>query len=250
MKQFESFDGTEIAYLDRGAGPTVVLHHGFAADHHGNWVAPGVVDALLDAGRRVVALDARGHGRSGKPHDPAAYADLAMERDLGALFDHLGLDDVDLVGYSMGAIVSAHFTPTDSRVRTLILGGIGAGVLRTRPSSMVGALADALETDDPASITDPTAKGFRIFAESTGADRLALAAVQRAGAHVEPVPAADISVPTLVLCGEGDVLVGAPQPLADAIAGAEVTVIGGDHLGAVADPGFVPAIVDWVSRGR
>ena len=248
MEHFTSFDGTEIAYLDEGSGPPVVLHHGFAADHHGNWVAPGVVAALVAEGRRVVALDARGHGQSGKPHDPDAYADHAMENDLAGLFDHLGLADVDLVGYSMGAIVSAHFTPTDDRVRSLILGGIGGAVTRGRPRSRSEGLADALTAEDPASVTDPTGRAFRAFADSTGADRHALAAIARSGTHDDPPPLGAISVPTLVLVGSGDTLVGDPRQLAEAVKGAQCTVIGGDHLGAVVDPGFTPAILDFVRR--
>jgi len=67
MDHLNSFDGTPIAYLDAGDGPTVILSHGFAADHRLNWVLPGVVDALVASGRRVLAPDARGHGSSGSP---------------------------------------------------------------------------------------------------------------------------------------------------------------------------------------
>lgn len=250
MEQFRSFDGADIAYIDRGDGPTVVLHHGFASDHEGNWVSSGVVDALLAAGRRVVAFDARAHGRSAKPHDPAAYADNAMERDLRGLFDHLALDDVDLVGYSMGAIVSAHFTPDEPRVRTLVLGGVGAGITVERPRKMVDAMTEGLLADDPSTVTNPVGRAFRAFADSTGADRRALAAIQQAGAHAAPAPVRRIAVPTLVLVGKADALVGDPQALAALIPDAECTIIDGDHLGAVRDPAFAPTIVDWVSRGR
>jgi alpha-beta hydrolase superfamily lysophospholipase len=71
MHRFTSFDGTTIAYdhWEGEAGP-VLLHHGFAADARINWVAPGIVDRLQQAGFEVVALDARGHGRSERSHDP------------------------------------------------------------------------------------------------------------------------------------------------------------------------------------
>ena len=48
----------------------MILLHGFAADTNINWVRSGVLDALVDEGFRAVALDARGHGLSEKPHDP------------------------------------------------------------------------------------------------------------------------------------------------------------------------------------
>ena len=83
--------------------PPVVLHHGFVADANLNWAGPGVVAALVAAGRYVVAApDARGHGASSKPHDPAAYGEGAMARDLGTLFDVIGADAVDLAGYDGG----------------------------------------------------------------------------------------------------------------------------------------------------
>jgi pimeloyl-ACP methyl ester carboxylesterase len=106
MDTFASFDDLDLAYLDEGKGAPVVLLHGFAADHFSNWVATGVVDALVGAGRRVLAPDARGHGASAKPHDPSAYANDAMLRDVQSLMDHAALDHVDVVGYSMGAIVA------------------------------------------------------------------------------------------------------------------------------------------------
>src|SRR5262245_19418932 len=104
MERFTSFDGVGICYQVWGpadAEVPVVLHHGFVADANLNWVGPGVVDALVTAGHRVVAPDARGHGQSDKPHDPACYGETTMARDLQALFDLLDVPAVDLVGYSM-----------------------------------------------------------------------------------------------------------------------------------------------------
>jgi len=89
MSSFASFDGTEITFDDEGSGPLVVLLHGFAANASANWHQPKVTETLVASGRRVVAWDARGHGRSGKPHDPAAYQDGAMLRERGLHEDSL-----------------------------------------------------------------------------------------------------------------------------------------------------------------
>lgn len=109
MKSFSAWDDLEIAYQEWGeastALPPVVLHHGFVANADANFLATGVVDALTAAGRRVIAPDARGHGRSEKPHDPARYGEDRMARDLAGLLDVVGAPQIDLVGYSMGAIV-------------------------------------------------------------------------------------------------------------------------------------------------
>ena len=90
MERFTTDDGLEIAYATWGSidtGVPVVLHHGFAASHQTNWVAAGMVDALTAAGHSVVALDARGHGESDHPHDPALYGESLMS-----------IDVIDLVG--------------------------------------------------------------------------------------------------------------------------------------------------------
>ena len=250
---FKSSDGLRIAYDDEGTDtsrPPVVLHHGFAASGFLNWVAPGVVRALVASGRRVVNIDARGHGRSDKPHEPSFYGETRMAGDISTLIDTLGVDEIDLVGYSMGAIVALIVASQEPRVRRLVVGGIGAGVVErggvdTRALDP-RLLAEAMRADDPATIADPAAKQFRVFAESTGADRLALAA-QVAAVHRQPIALEQISAPTLVLAGRDDQLAVRPQVLASAIRRAQLLVIDGDHLGAVAVPAFAPAIVDFVN---
>jgi len=102
--------------------------HGFAADHHANWVTPGIVNALTGAERQVIATDARGHGRSGKPHDPASYDGDSMVLDAQAVLDHLGVTEVDVVGYSMGAMVAARLVSVDPRARSVVLGGVASNV--------------------------------------------------------------------------------------------------------------------------
>lgn len=254
MKQFTADDGVEIAYDEWGHPtdrPPVVLHHGFVADAQLNWVAPRVVEALVDAGRHVVALDARGHGRSGKPHDPARYGEARMAADLRALLDVLGAAEVDLAGYSMGAVVSLIAATDDSRVRRLVVGGVGAGIVElggvdTRVLDN-DALVAALEADDPASVADPEAAGFRLFADAIGADRRALAA-QAAVVHATPIALERIGAPTLVLAGDDDPLATRPHVLAYAIAGARLERVSGDHLGAVADPRFRALLVAFLDE--
>ena len=174
-----------------------------------------------------------------------------MARDVSTLIDTLGADEVDLVGYSIGAIVSLIVASHELRVGRLIIGGVGAGVVErggvdTRAIS-ADKLAEALRAQDPSTITDSAAKAFRTFADATGPDLVALAA-QASTAHQEQIPLEQISAPTLILVGRDDNLATRPQVLADAIPGAELAVIGGDHLGAVGDPAFAPAIVEFVSR--
>src|SRR4029077_9534148 len=89
----------EIAYLDEGAGDPIVLVHGFASTKEVNWVHPGWVATLTRDGRRVIALDNRGHGVSGKPYVPSAYHSATMADDVRALLDHLKIERADVMGY-------------------------------------------------------------------------------------------------------------------------------------------------------
>lgn len=252
MENFTAGDGVVIAYDTWGTPtdrPPVLLHHGFVADANLNWVAPGVVGALVDSGRHVVALDARGHGRSGKPHDPARYGEQAMARDLRTLVDVIGAPVVDLAGYSMGAVVALIAAADDRRIRRLVVGGVGAGVVElggvdTRVLDTAG-LAAAFEADDPATIADPEAAGFRMFADAIGADRRALAAHARV-VHASPVALDRITAPTLVLAGDADPLAARPEVLARAIPDARLELVTGDHLGAVGDPRFAAGLVEFL----
>src|SRR5688572_12124661 len=180
MPEFDS-KGVSINYIDEGGGAPVVLVHGFASSLQGNWRAPGVVDALVQAGRRVVALDCRGHGRSGKPHDPAAYADNAMAKDVIALMDHLGIAKADLVGYSMGGFISASLlVERPERFTSVALCGVGDAILAGRlPGERSQAIAAAMEGQRVEGAMAETAKGFRAFASASGNDLPALAAMQR-----------------------------------------------------------------------
>jgi pimeloyl-ACP methyl ester carboxylesterase len=249
MQHFSSFDGVPIAYLDEGSGPCALLLHGFAADHHANWVAPGVVEALVTAGHRVLAPDARGHGGSGKPHDPEAYAGDAMVRDARALLDHVGVDTTAVAGYSMGALTSSQLVPVEPRARALVLGGIGGRTSSGRLGAWREEIAAGLVAENPRSITHPAARAFRRFADRTGADRRALAAIQQSR-HGRGISVEEIAVPTLVIVGDRDTLAGDPQELANRIPGAIAKVIKGDHLNAVFDPAFRNSIVDFFAPSR
>ena len=254
MASFRTWDGIEIAYQEWGGEqsglPTVVLHHGFVADADSNWVATGVLEALLEAGRRVVAPDARGHGRSEKPHDPDRYGEERMARDLAALVELIGEPQVDLVGYSMGAVVSLLFASAEDRVRRLAIGGVGSGVVECggvdRRSVSQEAIVAALQAGDPAEIDDPGALLFRQLADALGSDRLALVAharsVYQGGVELER-----ISAPTLVLAGDEDPLADRPEALIEAIPDATLRLLHGNHIGALGDPGFRTAVVDFLA---
>jgi len=247
MSRFASFDGVELSYTDEGEGAPVVLLHGFGADSKTNWGRSGVAEALVAAGRRVVLLDARGHGQSDKPHDVAAYADAAMATDLDRLIEHLGAE-AEVVGYSMGAIVALVASGRDAPIRSVVAGGIGDATLRRLTTNAV-AIAAAMEADDPDSITDASARAFRTFAEATKADRRALAAVQRAGL-VDHLDLAAVQVPVLVIVGDRDTLAGSAQGLASQLSDGRAATVSGDHINAPLDPAFARETVAVLAEQR
>lgn len=258
MAELVAPDGVRLAYDVRGEGPLVVLLHGFASNARINWERPGVVDALVAAGHRVATYDARGHGRSDKPHDPAAYSGGAMVGDARALLDALGADSADsadsadLVGYSMGAQVAAGVAAAEPRVRRLVLGGIGTRLLARRAGEApypADFIADALEAPDPAAVTNPTARAFRNFADATKADRLALAALQRSRGVGGRPDLARITIPVLVVVGEQDTLAGDGGAVADLLPDGRLALVPGDHVSAVTRAEFAAVVVRFLASG-
>jgi len=249
MKRFTSFDGTSLAYEDTGSGPAVLLLHGFGASAQTNWIGSGVQGAILHAGFRAIAPDARGHGRSDKPHDVESYSGDTLSRDVSSLLDELQLSRVAVVAYSMGALTTLAATRRDARITCAALGGIGYGLtdLASTPEGRERreVIARALETDDPSTITVAEARLFRSFIDLTGGDRLALAALQRVP---PPTLTSDvpIEIPLLFVVGESDNLAGDPAPLAARYAKSRILRTPGDHVTAVAQPALREAVVQFL----
>jgi pimeloyl-ACP methyl ester carboxylesterase len=236
MAEFTASDGVTISYDDAGApdGKPVLLVHGFASNRDEGWKRTGWYAAFERRGQRVIAPDMRGHGQSGKPHDPASYAPDRRLADLTELLDHLGVDRADVVGYSMGARLALGLAiHAPERVDNLVVGGIGQRLFT--PSPQDDAMGRAMEADDPAAIAEPMLQSFRHFADEQGEDRLALAAASRAESLTLTTDELFvIRAPTLVVAGSRDELAGDPQGLADHVRGAKaVTIQGCDHFNAI-----------------
>lgn len=248
MTVFDS-DGVEIAYIDEGEGEPLLLIHGFASNVAANWVDPGWVRMLTQSGRRVIAYDNRGHGRSEKLYDPDMYGAPLMAEDGRRLLDHLGIMRADVLGYSMGARIAAFLTLAHpERVRGLILGGLGINMVRGVVGS--GPIAKALETPRIEDVTNDTARSFRAFAEQTKSDLKALAACIRGPREkITPERLATIAVPTLIAVGSNDVIAGSGAELATLIPGAQFLGIPGrDHMRAVGDATFKQGVLDFLTR--
>ena len=250
---FSSFthDGLKIAFFDEGnpAGPPVLLIHGFASTANVNWVHPGWLKTLGDAGYRVVALDNRGHGASDKPRNAEAYRPPVMAEDAVALLDHLGISEANIMGYSMGARISAFLALAHPhRVRSLVFGGLGIGM--TDGVGDWDPIADALLAPALDDVGHERGRMFRAFAEQTKSDRLALAACIRGSRDlVSRRDIARIDAPTLIGVGTKDDIAGSPHELAALMPNAEALDIPNrDHMLAVGDRVFKKAVLEFYER--
>lgn len=247
MPSFRS-DIVDIAYEVTGEGPPVLLIHGFASNARVNWIDTGWVKALTGAGYQTITFDNRGHGESGKLYDPEAYPAPEMAEDARRLLDHLGLSQVRVMGYSMGARIAAFLTLNHpERVSAAVFSGLADNMIR----GVGGAepIAQALEAASIDSIEDPSAKVFRVFAEQTKGDLKALAACMRSGR--QKITAAElgrIAVPVLVVAGDMDDIAGKVDPLVAAIPGARgVTLARRNHMNAVGDRQHREEVINFLN---
>jgi pimeloyl-ACP methyl ester carboxylesterase len=247
-------DGLRIAYRDEApqapdrAEPALLIH-GFASSAQTNWVDTGWTRTLSDDGRRAVLFDHRGHGSSGKPHDPAAYTTQLMADDARRLLDHLGIDRVDVIGYSMGARVSAYLAlSAPDRVRSVVFGGLGRHLVEG--VGLPAGIGDAMEAPSLDVLTDPMQRMFRRFAEAGGNDLQALAACIRGSRQtLTAAEVGRIAVPCLVAVGTKDAVAGDARGLADLLPRGEVLDIPNrDHNPAVGDKVFKAGVLDFLAR--
>jgi pimeloyl-ACP methyl ester carboxylesterase len=251
--QFFQSGSVRIAFIvspaEGGELGTVVLVHGFASNHAVNWVNTQWVKVLNRAGYRVVALDNRGHGQSEKLYDPAAYHAAIMAQDVVHLLDELDLGKAHVMGYSMGARITAHMALYHpQRMQSALLGGLGIHLVEGVGLPL--GIADAMEAPSVEGLTDPMQRMFRAFAEQTGSDLNALAACIRGTRQVlSAEEVGQISLPVLISVGTNDAVAGDPHPLGALIPGAKVFDIEGrDHNLAVGDRSHKEAVLAFLSQ--
>lgn len=248
LHRFQSFDGVSIGYRTLcGPGgdgwPTLMLH-GFLAGAEANWFLPGIAAAVAATGRKVIAPDLRGHGRSEAPTDPAAWPRDVLAMDQEALIAHLHLSDYDLVGYSLGARTAVRMVVRGARPRRLVLGGMGDSGLMAA-GARAAMFEDGIRNGDAAK--DPRA-GRRIHAmmAAGGLKPEAMLGVLTSFVATGAEEIAAIDVPTLVVAGQRDDDNGSVEGLAAMMPRARGVRVPGDHLSAVMEPGLATEIVGFL----
>ena len=248
MPSFRS-DGIDIAYEVYGEGRPILLIHGFASSGVINWVNTGWVETLRKAGWAPITIDNRGHGASRKLYDPKLYFAHDMADDAARLLDLLGHRSVPVMGYSMGARISAYLALRHpQRVTRAVWGGMGINLITGLEDSE--EIIAALTADSLHEVKGATGRQFRIFADHSKADRPALAACMISSR--EPMAETDVrkvSQPTLVAVGAADDMAGDPEALARLLPHGESFLIPKrNHMLATGDPKFKAAALEFLAR--
>ena len=258
---FES-NGVTIRYASAGSGEAVVLVHGWMGDST-MWGRDPAGNTKLEPaeGFRAIALDCRGHGKSGKPHDPTKYG-AEMAKDVVRLLDHLDIRRAHLVGYSMGAFIVGHVVANHpERAISATYGGQAPLLTGEAGSREVDALAKAVEEGNglgpylmevrPA-LTRPQADALaKALYSGKDAKAWALAGQGFKGLEVKKEDLLRAGVPSLFIYGskEPESTLRRVAALRKDLKEAEEKVLdGADHVAALRHPEFGATIVAFLKR--
>ena len=240
---FSSFDGTKIYYEVRGEGKPVLLVHGFIVNSN-TWKRTALYPDLLNGGYKVIILDMRGNGKSGKPHDTAAYENDAEAKDIMQLMDLLKIKQYSAVGYSRGSIITARLLVLDKRIQNAVLGGMGTDFTNPewprRKMFYRAMMGDSI----------PELKGAVDYVKQQGLDQLALAYLQKAQPSTSKEALGKVKQPVLVICGDKDADNGSAGELAKLLPNTSSATTPGDHNHASATPEFSKEIISFLRRNN
>jgi len=240
-----SFDGAELAVHRMGRGRPVLLLHGLFSSAEMNWIRFGHAEKLVELGLEAVMPDLRAHGESSKPHDPQAYPRDVLVSDVKAVVSALDLEDVDLVGFSLGSRTAVRSVISGVAPRRLALAGMGLEGLAgwdRRAAFFIDAIDREAEVKqgDPAFLAVSFMKTMKI--DRTAA-RLLLGSID----DTTPEDLAAMTMPTLVVCGDRDRDNGSPQALVDALPDARLVEVPGTHMSSVTEPALGEAIANFLT---
>lgn len=237
---YPGFDGARLALHRLGQGRPLVMLHGLFSSAGMNWIKWGHAAMLAEAGFECLMPDLRAHGASAAPHDPAAYPDDVLARDLAALIAHLDLSDYDLCGFSLGARTSVRGVIAGLRPRRLVLGGMGLQGLAgwtTRGAFFI----DAIDRFDAVSHGDPAFPAVS-FMKTMKVDRVAARLLLQTFTDTPPEALAALTMPTLIVNGDKDRDNGDPAALTAILPNAVQAIVPGTHMSCVTRPDLGEAI--------
>ena len=242
----EGFGGIRLAVHTLGQGRPLLLLHGLFSSAQVNWIKFGNAQLLADAGFEVIMPDWRAHGESDAPHDPDAYPEDVLVRDLQTIVTSLNLSDFDLAGFSLGARTAVRGVLAGMAPRRLVLGGMGlsglAGWAR-RSAHFIDAIDrfGSIERGDPAFMAQAFMKSMKI-------DRIAARLLLGSVDDTSPEALAGVTMPTLCVCGKDDADNGSARELADALPDGHYIEVPGTHMSSVTFKEMGRAIAEFLLR--
>ena len=245
VQYFKSRDGLDLAYRVMGAGPTVVLIHGYFSTATVNWIRYGHAAKIVARGFRLVMPDLRGHGDSAKPQTSAYYLRDVLADDGLALIEHLELTDYDLGGYSLGARTTIRMLARGATPGRAILGGMGLeGIFHTEGR---GGYFRNILTHLGQHKSGSAEWMAEAFLKTVGGDPVALLHVLDTFADTPRETLGTIQTPTLVVCGVEDQDNGSAADLAAALPRGQYVSIPGNHMSAVTKPELGAAMAEFLA---
>ena len=249
VQRFRSRDGVELAWREIGDGQPAVLLHGLMGS--GTLMADSRLALVLaDRGYRVILPDLRGHGDSGRPHDPACYPPDVLADDGLALIDHLGLVDYHLGGYSLGAKLVLRLLARGARPTRAVAAGQGLDALDAETDRTDGyrRLLAAMANGD-AFEPGSREEGFAGWITQTGADPRAIGLLLDSFVATPQDTLRQVPTPTLVVVGDGDSRGASAGELTALLPNGQLVVVPGDHGTALDAPEFTAAVLDFLGLG-
>lgn len=242
---FDAPDGTPLAYYELGEGRPFLLLHGYISDAHTNWMKfTPTAQVIADAGYRVIMPDLRAHGASGKPHDPLSYPADILADDQFALIAHLGIEDFDAAGYSLGARTIARMLARWSRPGKVILCGMGLEGL-TDADRRAGYFRRVLTNLGSHEKGSPEWM-VEAFLKTSKGDPVALNLLIDSFSGVDEATIRSWDFPVGVVCGVDDDDNGSAQALAEALPQGSYYPIPGNHMSSVTKPELAAAMVAFL----
>lgn len=238
---FSSFDNTKIYYEVHGNGLPVLLVHGFIVNSN-SWKHAPLFDTLLQAGYKVILVDLRGNGKSGKPHTDEAYNNDAEAKDIMLLLKYLSIKNYDAVGYSRGSIITARLLVLDHNLQKAVLGGMGADFTNPNWQRRIN-FYHALAAD-----TVPELHNMVEYVKTSGLDQQALALLQKYQPSTSGELLSTVKVPVLIIHGDSDDANGSADELAALFSNVQTAVTPGDHNHAASTPQFAEAVLKFLKN--
>ncbi len=242
-----------IYYEQHGKGRPVVLIHGSAVNFQYNYTAFGWVDRLNENNLQVIGLDLRGHGKSDKPLSADDYGTANIASDVLAVMDELGLDEVAIIGYSLGSAVALHLIQRlPVRFSKAALVATGDGLLGFPPytfTTILPVLAEAVSRQEfPEDLPSHVAAYWNLVTES-GGSREAISAAARANYPPLSVNlASKIHIPVMIVSGKKDLVLGKGPRLAETLPEGEYLEIQkADHYSLAANSRVINAVAEFIS---